>query len=255
MSRRHWLGSPTRRSIRSRQGLQVIDQIVQVLSGEPGPSRHLVVQRISPGIDAGDDRRFDSFAVKGGVTTARNFMVVPLGIHQSREGNIRSHDPVHRASTPCRPMAHRTPNAFHPMAVFNDASLYCRAIHKNSPTVVSMGDRDEGGADDPNQPSQGKTQCPQARRQSRLICRPHGEIMRAGSSQLSIHCLAARSNTRPPQAASHPPTHFTLPPRVGQDRPFFPWACQDRRLPRAQASTEVFEYRDRGDQTGSGRAN
>jgi hypothetical protein len=136
---------------------QVTDQIVQVLSGQTGPSRHLFIQRISRGIDAGDDRCLDRFAVKGRMTTAGVFMVVPLGIYQSGEGNIGSRDPVHRAPTPYRPMAHRTPNAFHPMAVFNDPATKRRAKHKNPPTVVGMGDRDEGGTEYPYQHSQGKS--------------------------------------------------------------------------------------------------
>ena len=65
---------------------------------------------------------------------------------------------MHLASTSIRPMAHGASNTFHSMAVFNDLSTYRRPIHKNSPPVVSMGDRDEGRADDPNQSSEGKTQ-------------------------------------------------------------------------------------------------
>ena len=176
MSGRHWLRSWTPRSIRSRERLQVIDQIVQVLSGQTVPSRHLFIQRISPGIDAGDDRCLDRFAVKGRVTTAGLFVVVPLGIYQPSEGNIGSLDPVHRASTPVRPMAHGAPNTFHPMAVFNDPSPYGRAIHKNPSTVIGMRNRDEDGADEPNQPSQGQTHCPQGRCQSYLIRRQHAEL-------------------------------------------------------------------------------
>ena len=126
--------------------MQIINEIFQIVAAQTRPSRHLVIEGVARRIDAHDDRRFDGLSIEGRMTQVGGLVVVALRIDKPEKSNIGGGNTVHGAPAPVRAVTHRTPDALHSVAVLNELASGRRAIHKNSPAIVSVAGWDYHGA-------------------------------------------------------------------------------------------------------------
>jgi len=89
-------------------------------------------------INACDDSCFDRFARERGVPPAGHVVIVPCGISQSEKRDLGSRNAMHHAAPTVFAVTHRTPHAFHAVAVFDQPTRIRRPMQKDSPPIVVM---------------------------------------------------------------------------------------------------------------------
>ena len=87
-------------------------------------------------INACDDSCFDRFARERGVPPAGHVVIVPCGISQSEKRDLGSRNAMHHAAPTVFAVTHRTPHAFHAVAVFDQPTRIRRPMQKDSPPIV-----------------------------------------------------------------------------------------------------------------------